>query len=125
MERKPRSKKIDPATPPSGSQRQLKKRAANKRKVAEEAQRATSETRAAKVPRTDENSADERLLVEKVEPSQKGRSSFSKSIDKAELVRRTVAHASAAAVHFPMDEEEDDDDDDEADNAQDQPDIAR
>ena len=51
---------------------------------------------------------------------------MSKSVDKAELVMRAVAHAAAAAVHFPMDEDDDaDDDDDEADNAQDQPDIAR
>ena len=107
-------------------QRKQKKRAAAKRKVAEEAQRATSETRAAKVPRTDENDEGERGVVEKVDPSQKSWSSLFKSVDKAELVRRAVAHAAAAAVHFPMDEDDDDDDDDdEADNAQDQPDIAR
>ena len=49
---------------------------------------------------------------------------MSKSVDKAEIVGRAVAHAAAAAVHFPMDEDNDDDDD-ETDNAQDQPDIAR
>ena len=58
-----------------------------------------------------------------MEPSQKGRSSLFKSVDKAKLVRRAVAHAAAAAEFFPTDDE--DDDDDEADDAQEQPDIAR
>ena len=44
---------------------------------------------------------------------------MSKSVDKEELVRRAVAHAAAATVHFPVDEDDDDDD------AQYQPDIAR
>ena len=56
-----------------------------------------------------------------VEPSHKGRSSLSKSVDKEELVRRAVAHAAATAKFFQMDE----DDDDEAGDVQDQPHIAR
>ena len=74
--------------------------------------------------RTDEKVVGERGVVEKVEPSQNKRSILSKSVDKEELVRRAVAHATAAADSFPMDEE-DDDDDDEADDVQDQPHIAR
>ena len=50
--------------------------------------------------------------------------SLSRSIDKEELVRRAVAHATAAAEYFPMNEDEDDDDD-EAGDVQDQPHIAR
>ena len=74
--------------------------------------------------RTDEKVVGERGVVEKVEPSQNKRSILSKSVDKEELVRRAVAHATAAADSFPMDEE-DDDDDDEADDVQEQPHIAR
>ena len=44
-----------------------------------------------------------------VEPSQKGSSSLSKSVDKAELVSRSVAHAAAAAEYFPSNDLDDDD----------------
>ena len=98
-------------TPPTGSQRKSRKRAAAKRKASEEAQRATSEDRAAKVPRTDEKVVGERGVVDEIEPRQNKRSTLSKSVDKEELVRRAVAHAAAAVDSFPMDEEDDDDDD--------------
>ena len=98
MEKNPRRKKTDPTTPPTGSQRKSRKRAAAKRKAAEEARNAApSEIRPAKVSRTDEKSPDKCLLVEKVAPSLNGRKSLSKSVDKEELVRRAVAHATAAA----------------------------
>ena len=50
-----------------------------------------------------------------VDPSQKGRSSLSKSVDEAEFVRRAVAHAAAAAEYFPCDDDDDDDDSDDGD----------
>ena len=126
MERNPRTKKTDPATPPTGSHRKSKKRAAAKRKAAEEARNAApSEIRPAKVSRTDEKGSDKCLLVETAEPSHKGRQNLSRSLDKQELVRRAVAHATAAAEYFPMNEDDDDDDDDEAGDVQDQPHIAR
>ena len=119
MEKNARSKKPDPTTPPTGSQRKSKKRAAAKRKAAEEARSvAPSETRPAKVPRAEVKSSNNVLLDEKVAPSPKGRNDLAKSLDKQELVRRAVAHATAAAEYFPMDEDDDDDEDNDAGKVQ-------
>ena len=68
----------------------------------------------AKQQRTEDDKG-ERGVDEKVEPSQNKRSSLSKSVDKAELVRRAVAHAAAAAEYFPCDDDDDDDDSDDGD----------
>ena len=48
-------------------------------------------------------------------------SGLSVSVDKAELVRRAVAHAAAAAIHFGDDDDADDDENDGQGN----PDIVR
>ena len=62
MENNARSKKPDPKTPPTGSQRKRKKRAEAKRKAAEEARNAApSEIRPAKVARTNERKSDKCL----------------------------------------------------------------
>ena len=58
-----------------------------------------------------------------VVPSQKDSPSLSKSIDKAELVRRAVAHAAAAAEYFPTDQDDDEESDD--DDKPGEPAIAR
>ena len=111
----PRMKKSsNQTTPPTGSQRKTRKRAAAKRKAAEDARSAAqSETRPEKVARKEEKSANKLLLDEKVAPSPKGRSDLSRSLDKQELVRRAVAHATAAAEYFPMTKDDDDTEDDD------------
>ena len=115
----PRMKKSSNPATPTGSQRKGKKRAAAKRKAAEDARSAApSETRPEKVARKEEKNSDKRLLDEKVAPSPKGRSGLARSLDIQELVRRAVAHATAAAEYFPMTEEDDDDEDDDAGEVQ-------
>ena len=61
-------------------------------------------------------------MHEMVEPSQKGSSSLGKSVDKAELFRRAVAHAASASGYFPCDDDDDDSDDGDKRG---QPEIAR
>ena len=57
------------------------------------------------------------MAEERVAVRQNKRSSLGVSVDKDELVRRAVAHAAAAAVHFPNDDDDND--------VQGKPEIAR
>ena len=124
MNRNQRAKKrtsgeIGPATPTT-SGKKSRKRSAAQRKAAAEAQRLSEEKRVVKQRLTD-NDEGERGVDEKVKPSQNKRSSLSKSVDKAEIVRRAVAHAAAAAEYFPCDDDDDSDDGDKRGK----PEIAR
>ena len=100
MDRKQRAKKrvsseSAPATPAT-SGKKGRKRAAAQRKASAEAQRGDDEKRFIKQRRIEEKFSEQKGR-EMVASSQKNSPSLSKSIDKAELVRRAVAHAVAAA----------------------------
>ena len=112
MDRKQRAKKrfsseSAPATPAT-SGKKSRKRSAAQRKAAAEAQRGSDEKRVAKQRRTDDDEC-ERGVDEEIEPSQNKRLSLLKNVGKAELVRRAVAHAAAAAEYFPSNDLDDDD----------------
>ena len=116
MDRKQRAKKrvsseSTPATPTT-SGKKSRKRAAAQRKASAEAQRGDDEKRDNKHRRIEEKCSEQKGR-EMAASRQKDSPSLSKSIDKAELVRRAVAHAAAAAEYFPADQ----DDDEESDGA--------
>ena len=126
MDRKQRAKKrvsseSAPATPTT-SGKKGRKRAAAQRKASAEAQRGDDDKRAAKQRRTEEKCPEEQGR-EMAASSQKDCPSLAKSIDKAELVRRAVAHAAAAAEYFPTDQDDDEESDD--DDNPGEPTIAR
>jgi len=126
MERKHQAKKrvsseSAPATPAT-SGKKGRKRAAAQRKASAEAQRGDDDKRANKQRRMEEKCPEQKGR-EMAASSQKDSPSLAKSIDKAELVRRAVAHAVAAAEYFPTDQDDDEESDD--DDKPGEPAIAR